>query len=233
MQRNSCGLVLFIILLFSTGCSITSDGWNAQGVQAFQNGDHRGAVQKFQYALNADSTNSDSFYNLGRVYHEIGKKNGDDAFLLEAETLYNRCLDLSADHVDCHRGLAVLLVDTGRKQEAFALLNNWAKDRPSMSQPRVELARLYEEQGDLQTARLHLESAVKLNANNARAHTALAALSERQGDVRTAYAAYQKSLMVNPNQPNVGKRLALVRQSLGESAGNTRIADESVSRGRY
>ena len=28
-------------------------------------------------------------------------------------------------------------------------------------------------------------------------------------------------------------RLALVRQSLGESAGNTRIADESVSRGRY
>lgn len=229
----SCGLLLFTMLIFSTGCSITSDGWNAQGVQAFQRGDHRGAVQKFQYALNADSSNSDSFYNLGRVYHEIGKKNGDDAFLLEAETLYNRCLDLSADHVDGHRGLAVLLVDTGRKQEAFALLNNWAKDRPSMSQPRVELARLYEEQGDLQTARLHLESAVKLNANNARAHTALAAISERQGDIRTAYQAYQKSLMVNPNQPNVGKRLALVRQSIGEAVGNTRIADESVSRGRY
>ena len=45
--------------------------------------------------------------------------------LNQAEALYNQCLDHSPNHVECHRGLAVLLIDTGRPDRAFALMKNW------------------------------------------------------------------------------------------------------------
>jgi predicted Zn-dependent protease len=51
-------------------------------------------------------------------------------------------------HVEAYRGLAVLLADQGRTQEAFTLLDTWAKKKPMSADAKIELARLCEEFGD-------------------------------------------------------------------------------------
>ena len=40
--------------------------------------------------------------------------------------------------------LAVLLAETGRQDQAFTLLKNWASTDPKSADARIELARLYQ-----------------------------------------------------------------------------------------
>ena len=162
--------ILFLLSIsLQIGCGLTANGWNEQGVELFQTGNYPAAIERFQYALGTDETNADAYYNLASVYHRMGTKNRDSGFLQESEALYNRCLDLDTDHSDCHRGLAVLLTQTDRQQAAFDLLANWGKDRPHLADPKVELARLFQESGDSPSARKHLEQACSIDRNHPRA----------------------------------------------------------------
>jgi tetratricopeptide (TPR) repeat protein len=166
----------------------------------------------------------------------MGTKSLDSGFLQESEVLYNRCLDLDTDHSDCHRGLAVLLTQTNRKQEAFDLLVNWGKDRPHLADPEVELARLYQEAGDVQATRKHLEQACSIDRNHPRAWKALAALNDSQGNTELALAQYQRSYILDNHQTELATRITSLNQQLRNSStesANTRMANENVSRGRY
>ena len=229
--------ILFLSSLsLHMGCGLTANGWNEQGVELFQTGNYPAAIERFQYALGTDETNADAYYNLASVYHRMGTKNRDSGFLQESEALYNRCLDLDTDHSDCHRGLAVLLTQTNRKQEAFDLLVNWGKDRPHLADPAVELARLYQESGDAQAAKKHLEQACSIDRNHPRAWKALAALNDSQGNTELALAQYQRSYILDNHQTELATRIASLNQQLRNSsteAANTRMANENVSRGRY
>ena len=70
----------------------------------------------------------------------------------------------------------MLLVETKRPDAAFRLMNNWAQQNPRSSDARVELARLYEEYGDTNSAEGILQVALQTDVNNPRA---LAALGRR------------------------------------------------------
>ena len=98
-----------------------------------------------------------------------GEAAGDQRTLEQAEGLYHQCLDRDPDHVDCYRGLAALLVQTRRSQSAFDLLERWALRDPQLADPRIELARLYEESGDKQSAARHLTDALDVDAQSGRA----------------------------------------------------------------
>ena len=237
--NRTCLLVLAAFTLSISGCGITANGWNSEGVKLYEAGHYPQAIERFQYALGTDERNSDAYYNLAVTYHQMGLKTNDQGFLKESEALYNRCLDFDADHTDCHRGLAVLLAQTDRNDKAVALLNNWSQDKPHMSAPQVELARIHQELGDTQTARLHLEKACSIDKNDARAWKALAALNESEGRTEVALAQYQRSYLLDNQQPQLPTRIASlnqqVRTGFSSPAGdaNTRVADENLSRGRY
>ena len=229
-------VTLLLLILCSTGCGLTANSWNAQGVGLYQSGNYSAAIERFQYALGTDETNADAYYNLAATYHHMGTTSNDRGFLQESEALYNRCLDLDADHSDCHRGLAVLLTQTNRKQDAFRFLSNWVSDRPHLADPQVELARLYQESGDLQSARRHLEQACSTDRNHPRAWKALAALNDSQGQTELALAQYQRSYLLDNQQTELATRIASLNQQLRNSdspSGTTRMANENMSRGRY
>ena len=111
----------------------------------FSKGNIRSRWPRFDSALTIDPQNPDTYYNKAAVYHRMGLANRDQNLLTQAESLYNQCLDLNPNHVDCHRGLAVLLCETGRSDKAFTLMTNWVEQSPQNAEARVELARLYEE----------------------------------------------------------------------------------------
>ncbi len=223
------------LFLLTTGCTWTGTGQNAQGVAMFQQGRFTEALQQFETAKQSDPTNPDTYYNLASTYHRVGNTTKDPKMLQNSEALYNQCLDLAPNHVDCHRGLAVLLVDTGRSDRAFTLLKGWAQKNPGLSDPRVELARLHQEFNQNKLAEQHLDEALAMDPNNSKAWAARGKLRENSGELMQAVQNYQQSLAINAKQPELFQRISSlnVRMAQGNSpsTGGTTIASTAGSPG--
>ncbi len=223
------------VVLTSAGCRWTASGKNALGAQLHQQGQYTAALQQFQQVVDTDPTNPDGYYNLAATTHQLAKQRADENLFRNAEALYNQCLDHSPNHIECHRGLAVLLMDTGRPDRAFALVKNWASANPLAAEPRVELARLYEEAGQNGTALKYLEDAVQQDANNSRAWLALARLRENGGDLSQALQNYQRALALNNTQPMIAERVAALSRQLNSNldasrnSAGTQIANPQLS----
>ena len=232
--------LLGMLLASAGGCQWAASGQNATGAKLYEQGHYTAALQQFQKVIATDPQNADGYYNLAATTHRLGLQRGDQNLIEQSEALYNQCLDHDPNHVECHRGLAVLLVDTNRADRAFALLKNWASQNPTYSEPRIEIARLYEEHGEPQTALKYLEDAVQQDANNSRAWLALARLRESSGDLSQALRNYQQALALNNTQPMVNERIAALSRQLNAnldaslSAGGTQIATPlRYGNGRY
>jgi Tfp pilus assembly protein PilF len=207
-------LIVALLASISVGCSTTADFHNMDGARLFQQGNYQVALQRFQQAVAASPQHPDAYYNLASTLHRIGTQSNNPEMLKQAESIYNQCLDLNDNHVDCRRGLAVLLVETGRADSAFKLMNNWVAQRPDLADARIELARLYEEFGDVETAKLNLNQAVLVDQRNSRAWAALGRIREQAGEQEQALANYQRSMSINPQQPAVGARIALLNRTI-------------------
>ncbi len=201
------GLGLGLVLGTSGGCRFAADGHNLQGIRDYQAGNYNGALLRFQQAAQTDPANADAVYNMAALYHNRGIDSGNRDLLNQAEVLYNQALDLNKNHTDAYRGLAVLLNETDRPDKSFKLLKNWATTSPQAADARIELARLYEEFGDKNSAKIQLQEAVQLDQGNARAWRALAHLREAEQDYAQALANYQRSYQLH-SSPEVAQKIA-------------------------
>jgi tetratricopeptide (TPR) repeat protein len=207
-----------------SGCRVTSMGQNSLGVRLYQQGRYTEALQQFQTAQTSDPTNPDTYYNLASTYHKMGIAQKDAKLIEQAESLYNQCLDLQPNHVDCHRGLAVLLAESNRPDRAMALLKNWAAKNPQLSDARIELSRLHQEFGQTKVAEQYLDEALALNPNDFRAWTAKGQMRESSGnpeDLRQALQNYQQSLAINNLQPEIYQRVAALNVRLAQNTLST------------
>jgi tetratricopeptide (TPR) repeat protein len=222
--------LLAVFACLCTGCNTMSTGQNTHGVRLYQKGDYNAALNQFQQAMTTDPNNPDSYYNMAATLHRMGASSKNQGMLQQAEAMYNQCLDRDPNHTDCHRGLAVLLVDTNRTDKAFTLLKNWAVRSPQNPEPRIEIARMYEEFGDKKTAELQLQQAIQLDQNNPRAWAALASLREGSGDYQQAMANYQRAFSLNNYNTAVANRIAALNKATGVSTGTTPTTQPGTTR---
>jgi len=220
-------LTIGLLLATLAGCHWASSSQNNQGAAMYNQGQYTAAMEQFQKAIASNPADPDGYYNLAATTHRLGNQRQDPNLIRQSEALYNQCLDHDPNHIDCHRGLAVLLVDSGRPDRAFTLLKNWASQNPAFAEPRIELARMYEEHGEGQTALKYLESAVQTDANNPRAWLALARLRENDGDPVQALQNYQRALALGggtlgPNGSMAYERVAALSRQIN-SANDARL----------
>lgn len=201
----------------SAGCGCVARHQNAAGVKYYQQGQYPVALKQFEQAAKTNPQSADAFYNLAATTHRMGLQNKDMNLMVQAEGQYHQCLDLNPNHVDCHRGLAVLLTETNRVPQAFTLLRNWTVQSPTLADARVELARLYEEYGDIPTAEAQLQQAIQIDVRSARAHAALGQIKEKKGDLSQALVNYQRAYSINGRQPGVADRIAMLQRQTGSS----------------
>jgi len=209
------------LALVSSGCHLTSKNQNGQGVAMFSQGRYAEALQYFEQAKQSDAANPDTYYNLASTYHKLGTAAKDKKMLENAEAIYNQCLDLSPNHVDCHRGLAVLLVDKGQADSGFTLLKNWAARNPTMSEPRIELARLHQEFNQNKAAEQYLDEALAMDPNNYRAWAYKGRMRESSGDLMQAVQNYQQSLALNATQPELYQRIGALNVRMAQGTPTT------------
>lgn len=208
--RNLAPYLLTVVV----GCQWSAAGYNADGVKLYQQGNSHAAYQRFQQALQADPRNSDGYYNIAAAYHRASLSPRNEKGLEYAEDLYHRCLDLAPEHTECYRGLSSLLVQSGRTDSAFRLLEGWAQKNPRSSDARIELARLNEELGKVDQAERHLVAALDVNTQNPRAWAALGRLRERRGEYAQALSNYRQAYQLNSYQPGVNDRIASLQRDL-------------------
>lgn len=214
-----CTWLLLAVLVCApaaTGCrNVASSAYNVEGVQLYQQGNYQQASDRFQKAIAKDPNSADGYYNLAASLHKTGTLYNRPNDLRQAELLYNQCLERDDSHTDCHRGLAVLLTETGRQQQAFQLLDNWKSTNPQAADPKIELARLHEEFGQYEQSKAQLVDALASDPHNARALTALGKIRDQEGDYAQAIANYQRSLEVNRFQPQIASRIATLQGAMG------------------
>jgi tetratricopeptide (TPR) repeat protein len=236
---NRC-LLGALLLAATAGCGMVAQNRNAQGIRYYNRGQLAVAQSRFEAAKQASPQNADAYYNLGAVAHLQGFQSKNQAQLAQAESYYRQCLGLNPNHVDCHRGLAVLLAQTQRVDQSFELIKTWCVTSPQSADARIELARLYEEYGDLRTAELQLQQALQLDVNNPRVHASLGSVKEKTGDLQQALANYQRSYSLNTFQPGVPERIASLQQRVGSApatnlapAGSLRSAGAGFTKRSY
>lgn len=204
------------VSLLLCGCGISSVGQNTLGVRLYQQGRYAEALQQFQMAQASSPTNPDSYYNLASTYHRLGIAQKDAKLIEQAESLYNQCLDMQANHADCHRNLAVLLAESSRPDAAMRLLKNWQAKNPQMPDPKIELARLSQELGQTKAAEQYLDEALAMNPNDARVWAHKGQLREASGDLQQAMYNYQQSLSLNSMQPELYQRMSSLSVKLAQ-----------------
>ena len=213
----SISVVVICRLVPNSGCGRFVNSDSDQGFALYEQGNYLGAANSFQRALEKQPGNADCFYNLGATYHQQSKLFGQAGDLQTAEQYYHLCLARDPDHAACQRGLAVLLVETGRTGDAATQLEQWAARQPANPEPRIELARLCHEQGDDLDAENYLIDAVSIDPVNPRALVALGQIRESSGDTQQALVNYSKALELDRNQPTVAAKVATLSSS-GPSA---------------
>lgn len=212
------GLLVATAPFWASGCTqMMASGQNANGVRLHQQGYYQGAVERFQQAILTNPTDGDGYYNLAATYHQLGKQQQNEAYLQQAETLYNQCLDRNPNHRDCYRGLAVLLVEENRSEDAIQLVEGWSQKAPMLADPKIELARLQEEFGDKETALKHLQDALAVEPSNTRALTALGHVQEELGNQGQALANYQRALQLDRWNSEVQTRAVALQTALSTS----------------
>lgn len=212
-------VALAVLTCLGSGCNtVATQSQNAEGVRLYQQGAYHQAADKFQKAIAHSPNQADGYYNLAAALHKAGVEQNRPDDLRQAEVLYNQCLERNPNHVECYRGLAVLLADTQRRDASFRLLNNWAAASPTSPEPKIELARLLEETGQQQQAKGQLVEALALNPNHPRALAALGRLRDQAGDYQQALLNYQRALAVDRFQPQVAARVAQLQAAAAGSA---------------
>jgi len=210
--RDLAGFALAASLSVFTGCeSFIAQSRNAEGVQLYQQARYQDALHEFQEATYVEPYNADAFYNLAATYHRMNTMEHRQVDADQAETYYNLCLDRNPNHTACYRGLAVLLIEQGRRDDAFRLMEGWAQREPNVADAKIELARLNEEFGNRPAAKEHLLEAIAIQPGNTRALAALGKIREDSGDSAQALANYQRSLWYDGRQPQLASRVSVLQ----------------------
>ena len=201
----------------SIGCNVTTQRQNILGKAAFERGDHAQAINAFQQALNRDPNNADAYYNLAACYYQLGVGKQNPQFVNQSEQLYRQAIANDDRHIDAHRGLSALLIETGREKHAFDLLEGWRQRYPQSAEPLVEIARLYQEYGDNRRAADLLADALRNDNRNVRALKALGHVREVQGENQLALENYLRAIQVNGADQDTRARVAYLQAQISTS----------------
>ena len=212
-------LAILTLSVSAVGCNLGAQQSNIHGQQAFQTGNYMQALGQFQQALSRSPNDPDANYNLAATFYSLGRNQGNAQYLAQAEQLYRKSISLNGQHNEAHRGLAALLIETGREQNAFDLLDGWKQRMPNSAAPLIELARLYQEYGDNQHATDLLADAIKVDSNSVRALKALGRVRESQGQSLLALDNYMRVLQLDGSQTEVAQRVASLQQQVSRGGG--------------
>jgi Flp pilus assembly protein TadD len=184
---------------------------NISGDRLYDDGEYQKAIDEYKTALKLDPANANLHNSLGVCYGVTGE-------FVSALTQFKEAMALDGDEALAHynAGLIHLLLDERDKARAHLLE---VDNRPhNLFEVRLQLGKLYLEDGQAEKGRIYLEKAAAMQPQSSAVHALIgecyAALDRRE----EAVAAYKKSLRLNANDAASLSGLGWLYHVMGKNA---------------
>ncbi len=164
---------------------------NSLGVCYAKIGDFVNALKMFKQALGVKSL-ATYFYNLGSVYMKLGDLN-------RAEKSFLKCIEIDEKHIFA----IIRLAQICEFKDQLELAQKWLNKIDPNGYPYLYtlLANLYLKRGQQEMAKKYLESAIRLNPNDASAIFLLGKLYiEKLNDKDTGLSLIKRSIYLKPEK---------------------------------
>ncbi len=145
------------------------------GVMAARQGDFKKCDEYLSKAFHMDGNNPELLADIGYSMYLRG-------LTADAETFYRRALELDRDHEAAANNLAMLLVETGRKNEGLAIFKRVNGDAEAYANLGYVLA----QSGELNEAKKYFNHALTVDSTLKQAAKGLVQVAEFQKRSRTA-----------------------------------------------
>jgi predicted TPR repeat methyltransferase len=133
-----------------------------------------------------------------------------------AETLYNRILEVTADHPDALHFLGLLNHERARSETAIKLIRRSIEIAPELPASRNNLGNVLAAEGRDVEAEEAYRAALRLNPNDANAHANLGIVLRAQGRLDEAEDAYRHALALEPKHLGALQNLGNLLKSRGK-----------------
>lgn len=158
-------------------------------------GDFLNARDSFYLAIELDSLDYKSYYELGLILDETNRKE-------EAKKMYRDAIKLNKNYYEAHEALGICYTSQGRFEEAINIYNEALKIFPNSYEMYYNVAMLEAQIGNNKKAIEAFESACNLNNKLYSAYYNLASLYSIDSEYDKAIEAYKKILI----SPMYGKK---------------------------
>lgn len=181
---------------------------NRMGAELLKAGKPAEAVAQFKLAIEADPTHAGAYNNLGIAYERLG----DD----EAQSQFERAVQLMPDFTHAHFNLARMLMKKGRDGEVVVELNRTIQIDPNHVDALNMLGTALGRQQKFAEAASHLERAVRLDPSHVETRSNLGAAYAGLGRLQEAVTQFEAALRIDPQDPEALENLKRVRAALQE-----------------
>jgi Tfp pilus assembly protein PilF len=193
-----------LALIWLGGCAPTAQervhDYNEDGLHLYQHGEYGRAAESFEAAIALEPGDAALLYNAGRCHDRAG-----DA--ARAEQYYTACLQKAPNHAGARNGLAALMLRQGRRDEATQMIEGWLASQPKRGAAHAADGILLHQLGDLPSAKLRLEEALRLDPHDTRALVELGLVYEALQRPDRSLVLYERALDEDPQLEEVAERL--------------------------
>jgi Flp pilus assembly protein TadD len=184
-----------------------------QGYAHFQSQRYSEAIERLEAASEIDPTVPDPYHFLGEIYQKL-------EYWQQAEQFYRQALSVKPTYTLSRKSLAVVLYETGRYEEATAVLRALREDRPEDTFVLGELAINALALGEPGQAIELLRQYNRAEGKQAWGYAHLGRAYADSGDAQRAEQAYREALAVD-------SKFALAQYWLGQLLASLGETDES------
>jgi len=206
-----------------TGCGQVNKLRARQAVKdanpMYQGGDYKGALDKYEQALQLDPTMGDIYFFVGNSYDNLYRparqgEAANDEFLTKAIENYKKAASLEETSTPIRKlSLEYLVAAYGPDKlndpaQSEPIVQQMIELDPSEPTNYFALGRIYEDSGDYERAEETYLKAKEVRPNEPTVYTTLAGFYNRQGDFEKTIQALQERTAKEPNNPEAHQMVA-------------------------
>ncbi len=172
------------------------EAWYDLGVIAWKSGDDDESIDDFSKALALNPGHTQSLLARAEAHRRAGHK---DKAQNDYETALKGMDDDDPNRRDTAARLASLFRDSGKYDEAVAVIRDTVRLSGTNAKIYTELAEVYIAQKRFELAQLLLAKAIEADPKDPAIYNALAVLAQRQGKSQEAFQRFDRAAELDPN----------------------------------
>ena len=213
LNRPRAGGLLLLCAALGCGGSIRESHFN-RGVGRQKDHLLAAAARSYRRAIEEDPKSALAHYNLGTVYHELGK-------LKKARTSYEKALTLRTDP-RAHINLAAIFEQEGRHPQALAQLELAAKADDESAYTVCYRGFFHERRGDLEKAEADYRAGMEREPEDPFCYLRMGKLLWKKGQTEEAFDSLHEAVRLDPGFAVAWKTLGELSRESQRTAGAIR-----------